>query len=84
MRLCMSNIIEYREKLYEFQNKKKISRKQHKYYKDEKSFVCRLPYPLNVHVLIDIVERMGIQYESIVLPLLKEIAREVEVRERNV
>ena len=79
----MSNIIEYKEKLYEFQ-KNKINKKQEKLYRDEKSFVCRLPFPLDIHVLIDIVERMGIQHESIVLPLLKEISREVEVRDRNV
>ena len=61
-----------------------ISKKNEKMYREDQSFVCRLPYPLNIHVLIDIVERMGIQHESIVLPLLKEISREVEARDRYV
>ena len=66
----MSKIINYREKIYEI--------------KTNKSFVARLPFPLTISVLIDIVERMGIEKESIVLPLLKKISREVEALNRNV
>lgn len=80
----MNNIIKYREKLYEFQNKKRIEKTKHSKYQNEKSFVCRLPYPMNIHTLIDIVERMGIQNESIVLPMLKNISREIEAINRNV
>ena len=41
-------------------------------------------FTLTIGVLIDIVERMGIKRESIVLPLLKKINREVETLDRNV
>ena len=30
----------------------------------DKSFVARLPYPLTIHALVDIVERMGVEYEG--------------------
>ena len=43
----------------------------------DKSFVARLPYPLTIHTLVDIVERMGIEYEGTVLPGLKFIQRKI-------
>tara|TARA_B100001248_G_C27221637_1_gene380599 strand:+ start:103 stop:342 length:240 start_codon:yes stop_codon:yes gene_type:complete len=79
----MSKIINYREKIYDLK-RKKINIKQVKKFSEEDSFVARLPYPLNIGVLIDIVERMGIEREAIVLPLLKKISREVEALKRNV
>ena len=79
----MSNIISYREKIYDLKSKKKNIKNKNQYLKDE-SFVARLPYPLTIGVLIDIVERMGIEKESIILPLLKKISREVEALNRNV
>ena len=47
------------------------------------SFVCRLPYPITIHTLVDIVERMGVDYEEIVMPGLKFIEREVVKHERE-
>ena len=79
----MSNIINYREKIYDLKSNQRDLKNIKKYLKD-KSFVARLPYPLTIGVLIDIVERMGITKESIVLPLLKKISREVEALDRNV
>ena len=49
----------------------------------EDSFVARLPYPLTIHTLVDIVERMGIEYEGTVLPALKYIERTVVKKERE-
>ena len=43
----------------------------------DKSFVARLPYPLTIHTLVDIVERMGVEYEGTVLPGLKFIQRKI-------
>jgi len=43
----------------------------------DKSFVARLPYPLTIHTLVDIVERMGIEYEGTVLPGLKFMQRKI-------
>ncbi len=47
------------------------------------SFVARLPYPLTIHTLVDVVERMGIEYEHIVMPALKYIERTVVKHERE-
>ena len=47
------------------------------------SFVARLPYPLTIHTLVDIVERMGIEHEGTVLPGLKYIERTVVKKERE-
>ena len=79
----MSKIINYREKIYDLKSNQR-DLKNHKKYLEDKSFVARLPYPLTIGVLIDIVERMGITKESIILPLLKKISREVEALDRNV
>ena len=79
----MSKIINYREKIYEVKTNQRNLKSLDKYLED-KSFVARLPFPLTISVLIDIVERMGIEKESIVLPLLKKISREVEALNRNV
>lgn len=79
----MSKIINYREKIYDLKSKQKDLKNINRYLED-KSFVARLPYPLTIGVLIDIVERMGITKESIILPLLKKISREVEALDRNV
>ncbi len=79
----MSKIINYREKIYEIKTNQRNLKSLDKYLED-KSFVARLPFPLTISVLIDIVERMGIEKESIVLPLLKKISREVEALNRNV
>ena len=49
----------------------------------EDSFVARLPYPLTIHTLVDIVERMGIEHEGTVLPGLKYIERTVVKKERE-
>ena len=79
----MSKIINYREKIYELKTNQRNLKSLDKYLED-KSFVARLPFPLTIGILIDIVERMGIEKESIVLPLLKKISREVEALNRNV
>jgi hypothetical protein len=47
------------------------------------TFVCRLPYPLTIHTLVDIVERMGIEHEGTVLPGLKFIERQIVKIERE-
>ena len=67
----MSNIINYREKVYDLKSKQKNLKNINQYLKD-KSFVARLPYPLTIE-MVDIVERMGVE-KSIVLPLLKKIS----------
>jgi len=63
------------EKVLEF--KKKKNRPKIK----EDSFVARLPFPLTIHVLVDIVERMGVEHEGTVLPALKFIERTVVKKE---
>ena len=65
------------EKVIEFKKPKK--RKVLK----EDSFVARLPYPLTIHALVDVVERMGVEYEGTVLPGLKFIERSVVKKERE-
>ena len=47
------------------------------------SFVARLPYPLTIHTLVDIVERIGVDYEHIVMSALKYIERTVVKHERE-
>lgn len=65
------------EKIIQFKKPKKK-----KVVKDD-SFVARLPYPLTIHTLVDIVERMGIEHEGTVLPGLKYIERTVVKKERE-
>ena len=67
-----------REKIIQF----KKPRQKRKVVKDD-SFVARLPYPLTIHTLVDIVERMGIEHEGTVLPGLKYIERTVVKKERE-
>jgi len=62
------------EKIIQF--KKPTKRKKPVLDKD-KSFVARLPYPLTIHTIVDIVERMGIEHEGTVLPGLKFIQRKI-------
>ena len=66
------------EKIIQF----KKPRQKRKVVKDD-SFVARLPYPLPIHTLVDIVERMGIEHEGTVLPGLKYIERTVVKKERE-
>ena len=66
------------EKIIQF----KKPRQKRKVVKDD-SFVARLPYPLTIHTLVDIVERMGIEHEGTVLPGLKYIERPVVKKERE-
>ena len=66
------------EKVIQF----KKPRQKRKVVKDD-SFVARLPYPLTIHTLVDIVERMGIEHEGTVLPGLKYIERTVVKKERE-
>ena len=66
------------EKIVQF----KKPRQKRKVVKDD-SFVARLPYPLTIHTLVDIVERMGIEHEGTVLPGLKYIERTVVKKERE-
>ena len=49
--------------------------------KEGKTFVARLPYPITIDVLVDIVERMGIEHEGTVLPSLKFIQRKIMKKE---
>lgn len=63
------------EKVLEFKKKKERPKIK------EDSFVARLPFPLTIHVLVDIVERMGIEHEGTVLPALKFIERTVVKKE---
>jgi|TARA_R100000426_G_scaffold7159_2_gene8807 hypothetical protein len=65
------------EKIIQFKKPKKK-----RVVKDD-SFVARLPYPLTIHTLVDIVERMGIEHEGTVLPGLKYIERTVVKKERE-
>ena len=77
----MSNIIKF--------SPEKISNKMKRYleeknYDDEairylkkKGFLCRLPYPITLSVLIDISERMGIMNEDQVLPKLYKLRKEL-------
>lgn len=65
------------EKVLEFKKPK-----ERKVIKDN-SFVARLPYPLTIHVLVDIVERMGVEHEGTVLPGLKFIERQIVKKERE-
>ena len=44
--------------------KKPTKRKKPVLDKEGKSFVARLPYPITIHTIVDIVERMGIEYEE--------------------
>ena len=67
-----------REKIIQFRKPKQ----KRKVVKDD-SFVARLPYPLTIHTLVDIVERMGIEHEGTVLPALKYIERTVVKKERE-
>ena len=66
------------EKIIQF----KKPRQKRKVVKDD-SFVARLPYPLTIHTLVDIGERMGIEHEGTVLPGLKYIERTVVKKERE-
>jgi hypothetical protein len=66
------------EKIIQFRKPKQ----KRKIVKDD-SFVARLPYPLTIHTLVDIVERMGIEHEGTVLPALKYIERTVVKKERE-
>jgi|TARA_B100000424_G_scaffold245472_1_gene216480 hypothetical protein len=66
------------EKIVQF----KKPRQKRKVVKDD-SFVARLPYPLTIHTLVDIVERMGVEHEGTVLPALKYIERTVVKKERE-
>ncbi len=66
------------EKIIQFRKPKQ----KRKVVKDD-SFVARLPYPLTIHTLVDIVERMGIEHEGTVLPALKYIERTVVKKERE-
>ena len=66
------------EKIIQFKKPKQ----KRKIVKDD-SFVARLPYPLTIHTLVDIVERMGIEHEGTVLPALKYIERTVVKKERE-
>ena len=66
------------EKIIQF----KKPRQKRKIVKDD-SFVARLPYPLTIHTLVDIVERMGVEHEGTVLPALKYIERTVVKKERE-
>ncbi len=79
----MTKIIDFREKIYDFQKKNRDIKQIEKFLK-ERTFVLRLPFPLTIHTLIDVVERMGIEKEGLVLPLLKKISRDVEAHKRNV
>lgn len=65
------------EKILEFK-KKSPTRK----IKDD-SFVARLPYPITIHTLVDLAERMGIEYEHIVMPALKFIERTIVKEEKE-
>lgn len=61
---------------------RKIRSKNSKYYdqyKREESFVARLPYPLQIGDIINIIERMGIVQEKKILPELYKIQRLVDV-----
>lgn len=68
---------DFMEKVIEFKKPKK--RKVIK----EDSFVARLPYPITIHTLVDLAERMGIEYEHIVMPALKFIERTVVKEEKE-
>jgi hypothetical protein len=65
---------------------RKIRSKNSKYYdqyKREESFVARLPYPLQIGDIINIIERMGIVQEEKILPELYKIQRMVDVNIDN-
>ncbi len=43
------------------------------------TFVARLPYPIEIGDIINIIERMGINNEDIILPELYRIQRKIEI-----
>ena len=43
------------------------------------TFVARLPYPIEIGDIINIIERMGINNEDIILPELYRIQRNLEI-----
>lgn len=43
------------------------------------TFVARLPYPIEIGDIINIIERMGINNEDIILPELYRIQRNIEI-----
>lgn len=46
----------------------------------DKSFVARLPYPLQIEDIINIIVRMGIEDEEKILPELYKIERMLNVQ----
>ena len=50
-----------------------------KEYEQQGTFVARLPYPLQIGDIINIIERMGIINEKKILPKLYKIQRNVDV-----
>tara|TARA_B100001057_G_scaffold444541_1_gene481564 strand:- start:368 stop:583 length:216 start_codon:yes stop_codon:yes gene_type:complete len=70
----MSKIINLEHSYKELKDRRKY---KSKLYEKENSFVARLPYPLSIDTIIDIVERMGIDNEEIVLPELYDIKKKL-------
>ena len=57
-------------------------RKKSGFYEDmekQGTFVARLPYPIEIGDIINLIERMGIRDEDKVLPKLYSIQRDLEI-----
>lgn len=50
----------------------------------ERGWLCRLPYPLTLSSLIDVVERLGIMNEEKVIPGLYNLRNEIEEKIREI
>lgn len=50
----------------------------------ERGWLCRLPYPLTLSSLIDVVERLGIMNEEKVIPGLYDLRNEIEEKIREI
>ncbi len=51
-----------------------------KEYEQQGTFVARLPYPLQIGDIINIIQRMGIVDEEKVLPQLYKIQNQIEIK----
>ena len=75
----MPRIIDLEQSIKQIREKRLSSKRSKvvEQYENDKSFVCRLPYPLSLHTLIDIAERMGIEDEDKVLPELYNVRKKL-------
>ena len=75
----MPRVIDLEQSIKQIREKRLSSKRSKitEQYEKDKSFVCRLPYPLSLDTLIDIAERMGIEDEDKVLPELYNVRKKL-------